>query len=184
MYYKTNARLTGWSMGSKGLRRRRLRWWKEAPRMISCNRYRLRISGNDYTCIKANGEKANHFIAPDTQDKIPKLYVVKNRDEVCYVGITSQGIGKRLRYGFKATGKNGYYGYKWKDKIKQAEIFVWCFPGTKAEHVEAIEGELVYLIREETGKWPRYQMEIHFHPEVTEPEKQIAQVILSQCTEK
>jgi hypothetical protein len=151
--------------------------------MIRYNRYRLNISSNDYVCVEANGERASQFIAPDTQDRIPKLYVVKDRDEICYVGFTSQGIGKRLRYGFKATGKNGYYGYKWKDKLKQAEIFIWCFPDTKAEHVESIEGELVYFIRKETGKWPKYQMEIHFHPGASDSQVQAAKSILLKVLE-
>jgi hypothetical protein len=30
------------------------------------------------------------------------------------------------------------------------------------EPIEAIEGELVFLIRQRTGDWPRYQNEIHF----------------------
>ncbi len=28
--------------------------------------------------------------------------------------------------------------------------------------IEAIEGEIVYLIRHKTNKWPEYQNEIHF----------------------
>ncbi|MDO8578754.1 MAG: hypothetical protein Q7R50_06200 [Dehalococcoidales bacterium] len=56
-----------------------------------------------------------------------------------------------------------------------------AFPGLIKSSVEAIEGELVYYIREKTGKWPKYQMEIHFHSDVTEGESQIARSILSQC---
>jgi hypothetical protein len=29
--------------------------------------------------------------------------------------------------------------------------------------VETVEAELVFLFRKQTGKWPRYQTEIHFH---------------------
>ncbi|TDE05820.1 hypothetical protein [Flavobacterium sandaracinum] len=29
--------------------------------------------------------------------------------------------------------------------------------------VEAVEGELVYLVRQKTGKWPLFQNEIHFN---------------------
>ena len=111
---------------------------------------------------------------------IRELHVVKNGGEIYYVGITSQSISSRLRYGLKADGKHGYHGYKWKDKITQAELLIWSFPGSTQEHVEAIEAELVYFIREKTGKWPKYQMEIHFHV-ASESERQVAESILSQC---
>jgi len=45
--------------------------------------------------------------------------------------------------------------------------------------MEAIEAELVYFIREKTGNWPKYQMEIHFH-RASEEEKQIAMSIRGQ----
>ena len=93
--------------------------------------------------------------------------------------ITTQDIRKRLRYGFSATGKHGYYGYKWKDQ-NTPELLIWSFPGSTREHVETIEAELVYFIREITGKWPKYQMEIHFHG-ASEKQRQIAESILSQC---
>jgi len=90
------------------------------------------------------------------------------------------GIRTRLRYGFKAAGEKGYYGYKWKDKITEAELLVWCFSGSTPKHIEAIEAELVYFIREKTGQWPKYQMEIHFHG-ASESEKQVAKSILKEC---
>ncbi len=144
------------------------------------NRYKLEVSPSYYQCIEVNGNKISHFIAPDTNAGIPKLYTVKNGREIFYVGITSQSISSRLRYGFKAAGEKGYYGYKWKDKIKKAELLIWCFPESTIGHVEAIEAELVYFIREKAGKWPKYQMEIHFHG-ASEEERQIAKSILSRC---
>ena len=144
------------------------------------NRYKLAVFPSHYQCTEVNGEKLNHFIAPDTNAGISKLYMVINGSEIFYVGITSQSISSRLRYGFKAAGEKGYYGYKWKDKITEAELLIWSFPNRTQKHVEAIEAELVYFIREKTGKWPKYQMEIHFHG-ASEEEKQIAKSILSQC---
>ena len=149
---------------------------------VNFNRYKLAVSPSHYQCTEVNGEKLNHFIAPDTNAGIPKLYIVKNGSEIFYVGITSQGISSRLRYGFKAAGEKGYYGYKWKDKITEAELLIWSFPNRTQKHVEAIEAELVYFIREKTGKWPKYQMEIHFHG-TSESEKQVARSILSNCLE-
>jgi hypothetical protein len=104
---------------------------------------------------------------------------VKRGKEIYYVGITTQDIRKRLRQGFSAQGEHGYHGYKWKDQ-DAVEILIWSFPDSIQEYVEAIEAELVYFIREITGKWPKYQMEIHFHG-ASEAERRTAESILSQC---
>ncbi len=143
------------------------------------NKYRIQITDSNVRCIEANGEPAHQFLVPDVSDNLSKLYVVKNGRYIYYVGITVTDIRKRLRGGFYAKGEHGYYGYKWKDQ-KTAEMLVWCFPDLVKERVEAIEAELVYFIREKTGKWPKYQMEIHFHG-VSEVEMQIVRSILDQC---
>lgn len=143
------------------------------------NKYKIRISDSKFVCIEANGQKGQGFVYPDVSDKLPKLYIIKRGKEIYYVGITTQDIRKRLRYGFSATGKHGYHGYKWKDQ-NTVEILIWCFPDSSPEHVEAIEAELVYFSREKTGKWPKYQMEIHFHG-ASESERQVAGSILNQC---
>lgn len=78
------------------------------------------------------------------------------------MGITTQNIRNRLWKGFNAKGEHGYYGYKWQNKDTVA-LLVWSFPNKTKDYVEAIEEELVYFIREKTGDWPMYQMEIHFH---------------------
>lgn len=119
------------------------------------------------------------LIYPDIADKLPKLYVVKHGKEICYVGITKQDIRKRLRYGFSAQGNHGYYGYKWKD-LATVDLLIWSFPDRTTDHVEAIEAELVYFIREKTGKWPTYQMEIHFHG-ASKTQMQIAMSIFNKC---
>ena len=150
---------------------------------VNFNRYKLAVSPSHYQCTEVNGKKLNHFIAPDTNAGIPKLYVVRNGNGILYVGITSQGMSSRLWYGFKASGEKGYYGYKWKDKITEAELLIWRFPGSTQKHIEAIEAELVYFIREKTGQWPKYQMEIHFHG-TSESDRQVAESILIQCLNK
>jgi hypothetical protein len=94
------------------------------------------------------------------------------------VGITSQSMSTRLRIGFKADGKTGYWGYKWKNELTNAELYIWSFPSKDKEYIEAIEGELVYYLREQTGKWPKHQMEIHFHPDVTKEQSDIAKTLL------
>ena len=144
------------------------------------NRYKLEVSPSHYQCTEVNGEKLNHFIAPDTNAGIQKLYVVKDCKDICYVGITSQPMSSRLRTGFIDNGHYGYHGYKWKDKITEAELLIWNFPDQTSAYVEAIEAELVYYIREKTGNWPKYQMEIHFHV-ASDLQRQVARSILDIC---
>lgn len=152
--------------------------------IANLNRYEVKISQENYLCVSVNGQTTEHFITPDTKRGIQKLYVLKNGDEVYYVGITSQPVSSRLRIGYRANGEKGYHGYKWKSKISKAELFVWCFTESDRDTVEAIEGELVYLIRNRTGKWPTYQMEIHFHPDATDEEKRLAGTLFDECFNK
>ena len=142
------------------------------------NKYRIKIVDSKCSCIEANGEQGQRFLYPDVSDNLPKLYVVKQANEVYYVGITRQDIRKRLRYGMSTKGEHGYSGYKWKH-LKEVELLIWTFPHSQSEDVEAIEAELVYLIRKKTGKWPQYQMEIHFHHGASESELQVARSILN-----
>jgi len=142
------------------------------------NKYKINISVPKFECIEANGKQGEGFVYPDISDNLPKLYIIKRGKEIYYVGITIQDIRKRLRQGFSAQGEHGYHGYKWKNEDK-VEVLIWCFPDSAPKHVEAIEAELVYFIREKTGNWPKYQMEIHFH-RASEEEKQIAMSIRGQ----
>jgi predicted GIY-YIG superfamily endonuclease len=130
-----------------------------------------------------NGNTTEHFITPDTKAGIQKLYVLKNGKEIYYIGVTSLSISSRLRIGYRAKGEQGYHGYKWIGKISRAELLVWCFNEGNRSHTEAIEGELVYLVRNRIGKWPTYQMEIHFHPDASEKERQIAETLANICLE-
>ena len=151
--------------------------------IASLNRYEIKVSKTDYKCISVNGAPTDHFITPDTKAKIQKLYVLKNSKEIYYVGVTSLSMSSRLGIGYRAKGEQGYHGYKWIGKITRAELLVWCFTGSDRSPVEAIEGELVYLVRNLTGKWPIYQMEIHFHPDASDKEKQIAETLVNICLE-
>ena len=145
------------------------------------NRYEIKVSKTDYKCISVNGKPTDHFINPDTNRKTQKLYVLKNRREVYYVGITSLSMSSRLRSGYRAKGEHGYYGYPWIGEISGAELLVWGFAKSLRIRAEAIEGEVVYLIRNKTGRWPRYQMEIHFHSDASAKEKQIAETLADAC---
>lgn len=120
------------------------------------------------------------------RSKQPKIYVVKSNKEFLYVGYASQSLKTRLGQGFRAAGKNGYHGYKWK-KLEQVEVHVFLFPilvGTSAKesrlYFEAIEAELVFQIRTQTGKWPLYQNEIHFNNEFSEESMTVAGKLIEQ----
>lgn len=117
--------------------------------------------------------KVGKFTKPLVNNKQPKIYIIKDNGEIVYVGYTSQSITTRLNLGLKATGKDGYYGYKWKNVKDEFELCVFVFQQTFTgdsekdrvlrEYVEAIEAELVYMVRQELGEWPKYQNEIHFN---------------------
>jgi hypothetical protein len=107
-----------------------------------------------------------------------KLYLVCNGKQILYVGETSMSIKSRFgislnRYHqWKSSGKaeGGYKGYKWLNpklnSAQQLHVFVAIFDEREQHHddlIEAVEGELVLLIRNRSGRWPEYQNEIHFH---------------------
>ena len=130
-----------------------------------------------------NGERT--FVHPVTQ-RGQKLYVVSEGTNPIYVGATNQPIKDRLRQGFQANVVNGYRGYLWRHFLREATIDIWTLEVENQDIeemnggpsivladgdrdrkekivVEALEAEVVLLIREQIGHWPMYQSEIHFH---------------------
>src|SRR5690349_21042591 len=81
------------------------------------------------------------------QNGTAKIYALKEGGLFLYVGATKRPLIERIRYGLYASGKYGYHGYKWKHK-EQVRLFVWQFPDLDKEPMEAVEAELVYLIRQ------------------------------------
>lgn len=111
-----------------------------------------------------------------------KLYIIKSKTEILYVGEANCSIKTRFQRGctsFNYYVKNneargGYKGYKWLDYQKNQErslslsvaVFNETFDSDNKRHfIEAIEGELVFLIRKELSYWPKFQNEIHFSNE-------------------
>ncbi len=142
--------------------------------------YHIELKNQKIASLKkkdCNGKmvKIKSFEKPVTENKLPKIYVVKDALDVAYVGITSQSIRNRLRYGLEAKGRGGYHGYKFKN-LNGINLFVFCFKKKTIDNIEAIEAEIVYLIRHKTKNWPKYQTEIHFH-KATEKEKKLAILI-------
>ena len=134
------------------------------------------------------------FAAPLTKNKVPKIYVMKIKGEIVYIGYTSQSITTRLNNGLRANGKTGYHGYKWKNEIDQIELLVFVFDDTLTHDkeqnkriinfVEAIEAELVYQYRAQMGNWPKFQHEIHFNNKEREQVLEISKMIFSALWDK
>jgi len=144
--------------------------------MLNYQFYNLKFHAGKIAIIEKlpQQEKVKKFSKPATSNKLPKIYLATCKKDIVYVGITTQSIANRLRGGFVATGKHGYHGYKWKN-LNEIDLAIFFFENS-LEKIEAIEAEIVYLIRSETGLWPRYQTEIHFHNAAAK-EKEIAREI-------
>lgn len=139
---------------------------------------------------KVHNEVATNFKRPVTLKKTPKIYILKYKDKIVYVGYASQPIGTRLSQGIRAKGLNGYHGYKWKH-VSEIELLVFVFEkelkGNKhiedkpfIDFAEAVEAELVLKARQETGKWPEFQNEIHFNNIALEKATEIASQMYSK----
>ncbi len=106
-----------------------------------------------------------------------KLYIIYHNKDILYVGEANSSILTRFQRACtsfnyaktKGKSRNGYSGYKWlcKKVNPQRTLQVFTFNFNEAEDenrdfVEAVEGELVFLIRKNLNYWPKFQNEIHF----------------------
>jgi len=108
------------------------------------------------------GAQLKSFHQRLVKPKAAKIYILKEGEDYLYVGATTQSLTTRFGQGFRANGKAGYHGYKWKVKEK-VQLYVWCFDGLGKMQIESIEAEFAFLIRKKTGCWPLAQNEIHFN---------------------
>jgi hypothetical protein len=132
-------------------------------RLEGPEQYRLTFTSDSFNVLCSKGSNKFSGIA---MLKLPKLYIVSIGGKPIYVGTTKQVIRNRLRLGWAATGKSGYYGYAWRHGNTAAELDVWCHMdaiGRDELDIETVEAEVVFLIRQ-AGQWPAHQTEIHFHP--------------------
>ena len=144
---------------------------------------RKKIIPSDIRTKEGTWSSTKRFQKPVTHYKLPKIYIIKNKTKIVYVGITSRSIANRLRDGLTATGEKGYYGYDWKDSKGKIDLLIWCFNGEppKGKRVESLEAEIVFAIRNKTRKWPYSQTEIHFH-NVTDKEIKLAESIYKEAS--
>ncbi|OWU92328.1 hypothetical protein DBB36_20035 [Flavobacterium sp. WLB] len=106
-----------------------------------------------------------------------KLYIIHHENEILYVGEANTSIKTRFQRGCTSfnyyikngEARKGYKGYKWLNKIdntyRNLSVSVAIFDhkyDNERNFIEAIEGELVYLVRKNYGYWPKFQNEIHF----------------------
>ncbi len=152
------------------------------------------VDNKDYTCkVRISPNKGEALKAERR-----KLYVIYCGDQILYIGEANTSIKTRFQRGCTSfnfyikndQARGGYKGYKWLNKEHNSErelkVCVVIFPkeyddDKKREFIEAIEGELVYLIRQKTDKWPLFQNEIHFHNHAES--KEIAKDILKKAFE-
>lgn len=84
------------------------------------------------------------------------------------LGIAKRPMAARLNLGFKADGKSGYHGYKWKILQQKLRLSVWTANHEEKyvdlRELETVEAEVAFLCRQNSGQWPKYQYEIHFYP--------------------
>jgi hypothetical protein len=118
-----------------------------------------------------------------------KVYVISADNEIVYVGSSKQPIRSRLDGALKVKGDRGYRGYPWKNSQQKLTLDVWLFSnyellkGSRCMNAETIEAEVVFLIRLNTGNWPKHQAEIHFH-HALEEHKQIASKIYQTISDR
>jgi hypothetical protein len=126
----------------------------------------LEVAAGTYRVVR--GDVPCQFNAPFSTRGVAKLYTLACDHSLLYVGIAQQSMAGRLRDGFSATGKGGYWGYKWKDLERTLKLTVWTAK-SDGQHVslrelETVEAEVAFLCRQLSGQWPAFQHEIHFYP--------------------
>ena len=114
----------------------------------------------------SQGSKKVTFSKPASTRGVAKLYTLSHAGKLLYVGIAQQPMSGRLNFGFKADGKGGYHGYKWKHLTQKLKLSIWTAASNEEyaslREMETIEAEVAYLCRHNSGQWPEYQHEIHF----------------------
>jgi len=128
--------------------------------------YSIEVSSDGKYRLSSAGSVCT-FSKPASTGKLAKLYTIADAGRLIYVGIAEQSMSSRLSYGFRANGKGGYHGYKWKGLRHRLSLTVWTATENNApvtvRVLETVEAEVAFLCRELSNQWPAYQHEIHFH---------------------
>ena len=128
--------------------------------------FHLSLSGGAYRLLRDS--LPAKFSAPVSTRGVAKLYTLSDGASLVYVGIAQQPMSSRLSYGFRANGKSGYHGYKWKSHEGTFRLSVWTAQSNGGyvplRELETVEAEVAFLCRQNSGQWPAFQHEIHFYP--------------------
>ena len=153
-------------------------------RLSSPQQYTLQLYDGGGYSLSADRLQCK-FTAPASTRGIAKLYTLTRNNALVYVGIAEQPMSARLNYGFKANGKGGYHGYKWKSLRDLLTLRVWTAQGAETNatlrELETVEAEVAFLCRQESGQWPEYQHEIHFYLSV-ERHRTAAKTVYERAT--
>ena len=144
--------------------------------------YKISIH-KDHSYSLENEKGKCTFSNPSTIRGVAKLYTVTRNKELLYVGIAKQPMSSRVNGGLKAKGKNGYHGYKWKTIRDELQLRVWFVKENgkfiSLSDMEAIEAEVAYACRNQSGQWPSFQNEIHFQ-QTKEKHRKVANQIYTK----
>ena len=136
-------------------------------------KYQIQFPQNEITSVRTmNGDEVRKGSSSSFTKPGPKLYVISRNQKPIYVGVTTERIRSRLNKGFK-----DMYGYQW-GCLGKANIDLWMLTGADQRTLETVEGEVAFLIRQVSGHWPKYQIEIHFH-QSNDEHREAAQKIVS-----
>jgi hypothetical protein len=146
--------------------------------------YKLKLKpGGAYELSTALGIAS--FAKPASTRGIAKLYTLSHDGKLFYVGIAQQPMSSRLNNGFKASGKGGYHGYKWKHLSHELLLSIWTATAVgeyvSLREMETIEAEVAFFCRNQSGQWPEFQHEIHFYASAPH-HREAAQRIYSHAT--
>src|ERR1700675_908817 len=113
-------------------------------RIVGPERYKLSFGPDKFVFSCSKGTPRFSRLATRRQ---PKLYVVSLDSRLIYVRITRQTMRTRFRMGFTAAGANGYHGYAWRHKFKEAVLDIWCHEDAPEKNsdrdMETVEAEVV-----------------------------------------
>lgn len=134
--------------------------------LLAAQVYHLELLDDGLYRLFSNGSVCT-FSKPASTKKHPKLYTLSAAGNLLYVGVSSQPMSSRLSFGFRAKGKGGYHGYKWKNLRHRLTLSIWTgeYQGNIAtlRDLETVEAEVAFLCRQNSGQWPEFQHEIHFY---------------------
>ncbi len=142
--------------------------------ILSIQEKRIQDMDKINACLRGKRSRDPNNMQSPWQCGQGAIYVISdnNTGEFVYVGSSTKKEGKTPFHTI-SSGLKRKYNYKFSDRQINIRVDLFTFGplpknngGTTFECIEAVEAEIVYLIRKTKGKWPTGQHEIHFRPEL------------------